>query len=339
LSLFEAMSPELRGVLSASGAVSRMSVPGGRARPLMLICETINVCNSRCVFCAYEIQSRPKGIMDVDLFSRVVDEYTDMGGGCLSLTPMVGDVLLDYQLPRRIEILSQRRDVISPSFTTNLYALGHRTDEEVRQMLGCLDVLHISCYGLTAEENETITQKRLHATFLAQMRRLLALHDEVGGARLRIGFRLLEERTLEELRDFQIESYGRALAVSSASNTYNNWGNAMKGELPGSAHYAPARDNTTPCLQLAVALMVFWDGRVSACSCCDYDASRELVVGDLARETLLDAFNGPLSRALWQAHEAGRLPEVCRLCTFHLPLRALASDHIVLRDVQAFIGG
>src|ERR1700704_696229 len=60
--------------------------------------ETTNICNANCVFCAYQYQTRPTGIMSVELFRKIIDEYSELGGGELGLTPTVGDPLIDKHL-------------------------------------------------------------------------------------------------------------------------------------------------------------------------------------------------------------------------------------------------
>src|SRR5437899_1566273 len=91
-SLEEAINTPLRNILETSGAHDLMRVADtNRLRPLMLIVETINVCNSACVFCPYTIQTRPKGLMTEKIFGEVLRQYAAMGGRALSLTPMVGD--------------------------------------------------------------------------------------------------------------------------------------------------------------------------------------------------------------------------------------------------------
>lgn len=341
MSLLTALSPTLRDDLDASGALARMKTPDRQLlRPLMLICETINVCNARCVFCAYNIQTRARGLMEESLFAEVVRQYEAMGGGCFSLTPMVGDVLLDRKLPSRLHELARHRERMRPSFTTNLYALDRWSDDDVFLMLDTMDLIHVSCYGLDAEECTQITRRDHFATFNVQMRRLLELRDRRGSpTRLSVGFRLIHDRPPEELEEYQRRSFGRVLPVSSVFTVYRNWGNSLAGELPGEGSYARSTDNQTPCALLAVALMIFWDGRVSACSCCDYDASDQLVLGDLGRETLLGIFNNPVNQALWRSHQMGDLPPICRNCTFHVPLADLTPEHPLLRDIQQFIGG
>jgi radical SAM protein with 4Fe4S-binding SPASM domain len=90
---------------------------------------------------------------------------------------------------------------------------------------------------------------------------------------------------------------------------------------------------------LPLAMQIYWDGRVSACSCCDYDSSNQLYLGDLTQQSLSELFNGPASREIWHAHEAGRLQPICRNCTFHVPLAGLDSKHPIVRNPLDFIGG
>ncbi len=49
-------------------------------RPPLLSIETTNACNARCVFCGYRFMQRPKSIMDMDLYKKVVNDYAECGG-------------------------------------------------------------------------------------------------------------------------------------------------------------------------------------------------------------------------------------------------------------------
>ena len=163
-----------------------------RMRPIMLFCETVNICNAGCVFCPYSAQTRPRGFMKAELFEGVLNQYRQIGGGYLTLTPMVGDALLDRDWMQRIRLLGEMRDRIIPSVTTNLYALDKYSDHEVLGMLKVLRRIHISCYGITPEECEAITRRRVFDRFLSQTCRLLNLRQESDvDCDVRIGFRCL----------------------------------------------------------------------------------------------------------------------------------------------------
>ncbi len=62
--------------------------------------------------------------------------------------------------------------------------------------------------------------------------------------------------------------------------------------------------------------VVLADGRVNACACRDVEA--ELVVGDLARQSLRQVIDGPEIARLRERHREGDFPEVCRRCTYYV---------------------
>jgi radical SAM protein with 4Fe4S-binding SPASM domain len=310
-----------------------------RMRPIMLVCETVNHCNSDCVFCPYSSQTRARGVMEMELFEQVVSQYSQIGGGNLSLTPTVGEALLDGMWMRRIHTLAAWQDRIAPSVTTNLYALDRYPDEEVRAMLSVLRRIHISCYGMTAGECETITRHpHLLDRFLAQTRRLLSLREASGlNCEVVIGFRLLQPRTEEEVCAFLREEFD-LVPPHGATTTYANKNNFAQNALPGEAQWFPDHANSSTCSVLTMA-GVYWDGRVSACPCQDYDASPQLYLGDLTKQSLSEAFNSPQSQALWRAHESGQLPPVCRNCSRHGTLSELGPSHPLIRSPLDLIGG
>jgi hypothetical protein len=339
MNLFATISPDTSNLLKESGALSKMRPEGqGRMRPLMLIIETINVCNSECVFCPYTIQTRPKGVMKQPLFEQTVRQYIDIGGGPLSLTPMVGDILLDRQLRARLEFLRTVKHYVEPSVVTNLFALHRWNDEAVIEMLQTFKRIYVSCYGITPEECREITKTEYFEEFCRQMRRLLAIAEETGFLeRIALGFRVIYDYSAEQLEAFQVREFKRILHVGTALADYCNWGNSMRGSLPGHARYVQDRENTTICALLAIGLMVFWDGRVSACICCDYNASGELSLGSVATDHLQNLYNNTISQQLWVKHQEGRLPRICKNCTFHIPLGKLGRRQV--DNILEIVGG
>ena len=326
MSLFEAISPGAINLLKESGALGRMR-PGdqGLARPLMLSIETINVCNSECVFCPYTIQTRAKGLMKQSLFEQTVGQYIEMGGGPLSITPVVGDILLDRRLSERIEFLQSVTEYVQPSVTTNLFALHRWSDEVIVNMLHTFRRVHVSCYGITEEECREITKTDYFGEFCRQMRRLHQIARKTGFLeRITVGFRLLYNYSADHLGEFQMREFNNVFPLSSATALYCNWGNSMRGSLPGEARYVQDRENRGLCAMLTLGLLVFWDGRVSACNCCDYNASVELSLGNVATDHLENLYNGAINQQLWVRHQEGKLPEICKNCTFHIPLETFS---------------
>ena len=323
--LNDAIGIGTRQLLSRSGALRAMQTPTGLIRPLGLICETVNICNCDCVFCPYSLQTRKFGTMDSDLFVEVCRQYAAMGGGPMSLTPIVGDLLLDKHLADRVETLRRYRHAIQPSFTTNLYALDRHSDEVISRMLEVFIRIHVSVYGITAEENEAITQRKHFHKLPEQARRLANLWERSSQrCSVWVSFRNLYQHPPDVLGRYVTDNFGRCeWFKGGAATEYFNWGGRMSGPLPGDAQFVPVGENHHICTLLPFGMQIYWDGRVSACSCCDYDAGKDLALGDLRQQSLIEMYNGAVNRQIWADQESGKMQDICRKCTFHLPLTRL----------------
>jgi MoaA/NifB/PqqE/SkfB family radical SAM enzyme len=64
-----------------------------------MVIGVTNICNARCVFCAYPRAMDSKdlkgGVMPLPLFKKIVDEWVALGGTQVDLTHTVGDPLVD----------------------------------------------------------------------------------------------------------------------------------------------------------------------------------------------------------------------------------------------------
>ncbi len=282
--LSEVLSSQSAQLLLDSGIIEQMKTTSDRLRPVGMICETVNICNADCVFCPYSLQTREHGIMSEETFTAVCRQYDALGGGPLSLTPMVGDFLLDRELPSRLEMLRRYRNSIVPSVTTNLYALDRLSDEVIAEMLEVFTRIHVSTYGLTEEENSAITQRKHFRKYRPNAQRLARLWEQSSRrCNIKVSFRNLYDRPFEVLREFVLENFRHDWCWGGTAR-YSNWGNTMSGPLPGDAEWNPVRENHSTCMLLIAAMQVYWDGRVSACSCCDYNAGKELALGDIHAE-------------------------------------------------------
>ena len=94
----------------------------------MLTVETVNICNNKCIICPYTVQTRARKTMSMKVFHRIVDEYASVGGGPISLTPMVGEIFLDKFLPERLRLLRSTPAIKTISATTNA-TMAHRYDD------------------------------------------------------------------------------------------------------------------------------------------------------------------------------------------------------------------
>ncbi|WP_338662195.1 radical SAM/SPASM domain-containing protein [Pararoseomonas sp. SCSIO 73927] len=298
----------------------------GRYRPLSLTIETVNICNNDCVICPYSAQTRRKQAMPMDLFARVVDGYTEIGGGPVGLTPMVGEILLDKLLLERLKMLRAAPAVTAVSAISNASMAHLYTDAELAEILSHFDRLAISIYGLDAEEFRLMARKDGYDRFRAGLVRILAI---MGPERVTLGARQLRRRPAAE-----VEEWGAAVARDAGvdpaavtvhtTSTYANWGVFDTGKpLPMDAEWLPVRQNTAQCALPLISLQILSDGTVSFCGCANFDGTSELNLGNVRDISLRDLLGSERVRRLWNWDEFG-IPDFCKSCSFHMPVQALA---------------
>jgi radical SAM protein with 4Fe4S-binding SPASM domain len=309
----------------------------GRSRPLFLICETINVCSNDCIICAYGHQNRQKGVMSMAIFEKVLGDYSALGGGLLSLTPMVGDIFLDRHLIERLERIEHYPAVRQVSVTTHATVADRYDDAQLRRIVSRFARLHISIYGLDAEEHRTLTRRDDHERTLASIRKLIAASD--ASERIALGFRTLRSYAEEDYHAWMRRELGAILPYTHI-NRYANWGGTFDTSkpLPMGAQWVEVRTNREQCLIPLLALQVFVNGDVSFCPCCDFDANSELALGNIRESDLGQLYNSERCRQLWD-FEGGHMPRFCRNCSFHMPLASLRDHRYVFEDPFRFFGG
>lgn len=313
----------------------------GRNRPIYLRVETVNTCNNDCVICAYGDQSRPKEIMQQATFEKTVRDYVDLGGGFLSFTPLVGDFFLDRHLLDRLKFLETVPEITSLGVTTNA-AMAHRFDDvDLRYILSRFAHLSISVYGVDRAEYETMTRKLTYDRMLDGIRRILSFAP----VEVSLEFRLLNAKSKDALFDWVKQevrpSQGARYTINSVITDYANWGiyDDANNPLSGDAKWFASQrtERRQQCLIPIFACIVYSSGNVSFCPCDNYDDAKELRIGNILQESLLEMYNSPRAIALWNWDEHGT-PEFCKACSFHIGLDLLRSDPDILTNPHKIVG-
>ena len=298
-----------------------------RQTPLILQIETTNVCNSACVFCAYPKMERKKGVMDLALFERVVEEYAAMGGGPVTLTPLVGDALLDPHLLERLRILEAAPRISQVSLTTNAIALERYSDDEVRLMLRVLGCIQLSIGGLDAATYKAMYGVDRFAQVRRGLERLLALRREMAEPpHLNLAFRTNDWRFELRYRQ-QLANYRRQGAFISHIWNYANYAGLVENDAELKlAVIDGAMEKSLPCVYAAVHMAIGWDGRITACGCADFEG-RELRIGQVGEEPLAAVWSGTKRKLILDSFAAGKLPRICRQCSAYQADAAVFGSH------------
>ena len=290
-----------------------------RASPLVLQIETTNICNARCVFCAYKKLQREKGIMGIPLFEKIIAEYSEMGGGAVSLTPIMGDPLLDKYLPERFRILKENAKITQISLSTNLIALNKFSDEEVAGFLEALAFIQVSIGGLDPATYSSLYGVDCFSQVRQAMSRLLEINKTVSDpADISFAFRtndwMFERRFRRGIAEFRAQG-----ASVNHIWTYANYGGMVESnqELGLEINRGPLQ-KTSPCALPSLSMAVCWDGTITACGCADAEG-RGLQLGNMEKDRLADVWPGKKRDKILESFRQNTLAKICRECSAYQP--------------------
>lgn len=295
-------------------------------RPLYLLIETTNICNARCVFCAYPKMKREKAVMSPELFAKVIRDYVEMGGGAVGLTPIVGDVLLDPQLPQRLRLLRGTPGITHVSFTTNGIA-WERFQPAARRFIA--ESLNTICFSLGGVDARSYRQMFAVDRF-EKVRRAIDDVCEIKAARklpLQVHLYFRVNRPMDELlRDPNMQPFRRPEIESiSGINRFGNWGGLIReDDLPVGARLIPLDgplgrldgSRKQPCFVHYLSPEITVNGLVSACGCMNAEAT-ELILGDVREHHLRDIWRGEAAQRLRASYGSESMPSLCKQCTYY----------------------
>jgi radical SAM protein with 4Fe4S-binding SPASM domain len=257
--------------------------------------ESTNLCNAKCVFCPRDEMHRRQGVMDIDLFKKIVDECAALGITHVRVHNY-GEPFLDKQLVEKVRYAKQR-GIAEVGMISN----GSLISEDIaRGMIEAgLDAINISVDAAGKDVFERTRLNLDYDTVIGNIRTLVRLREELGKKRPRLILSFVRQDNSADEQAF-IREWG-AIADKIHITDLHNWA--------GTLH---ERSNVRyPCYRLWQTFTVLWDGRVSLC-CADYDGRN--VLGDLRTSTIAAIWNSATYRAVRRQHLDSGGPEICRSC-------------------------
>lgn len=281
--------------------------------------EPTNKCNLDCSYCMHSIgMERPKGNMDFDIYTKIIDDAC----GKVNKVRLLGqgEPLLH---PRIFEMIEYAKDKgLDVHLNSNATPL---TENNVKSLIDAgLDSIYISFDQ--PDEDSWVAQKsgtaQMYELAKENTLRAIDLAKENGNPHIQIGF--IEFRGNEEQVKEHVDFWSRKLGDDgevSVQDLINMWG-ALDDD-PSLEWYRdmkekdPNEDSYPVCRSPWTNFIIFWDGRVNACS---YDANGRQIVGDVNEESFLDVWNGEKAQRVrgWcldrQFDETGENGAICKNC-------------------------
>jgi hypothetical protein len=271
--------------------------------PLVVAAENTNACNARCTMCPYPAMKRPKGVMTMPLYRKIVDECALHPGVEIRLSGF-GEPLLDPDLAARIRY-AKERGIEKIQVTTNASLLD---GEKARALIDSgLDEIMLSVDGW---DRESYARVRCGLDFETVRRNARGLLQARGGRK--------KPRVIASIISFEDSSRVRRKLIGAWRDCADvflvkppeDWAGQVRrpGGNPGAAR------PHIPCPYLWTQFLIAWDGTVGLC-CRDFCDIRT-PIGSIKTNTIAEVWHGaPLAR-IRESDARGRTHEVCRGCLY-----------------------
>lgn len=288
-----------RALLRNARTVRQLLLKTGRTRvsawPDIVQIESTNLCNAKCVFCPRDDMHRRQGVMEMELFQKVVDECAELGITHVRVHNY-GEPFLDKQLVEKVRY-AKARGIREVGMISN----GSLITEELAQGMidAGLDAINIS---VDASGKEVFESTRLNLEYdvvIRNVETLVRLRNAAGKRRPKLILSFVRQNNSADEQQF-IEHW-RKVADKIHITDLHNWAGTLNA----------TSDVNFPCYRMWQTFTVLWDGRVSLC-CADFDGRH--ILGDLRTQTIAQVWNGPAYLEVRRQHLESGGPEICRSC-------------------------
>jgi MoaA/NifB/PqqE/SkfB family radical SAM enzyme len=289
------------------------------AVPERLYVECTNVCNARCVFCYYPkiADTHPRKYMDVGEFRRILAEFKAAGGIEVGLTPTVGDPFIDPHFPERVRVLDE---IGLPAFLyTNLIHISGKIERALSEISAFKFTVNVSVAGFDRDAYARL----MGVDRFEDMKRNLARIRAIAAANpnLVVAVRLQDYYGSDAAKRSFV-SFLDSLGVPYTLNTLvDTWGGLVEDEIDraGALEKKPRLTRVGPCKISYIKPLVTVDLKLKLCDC--RDVKDELIVGDLAKQSLAEIWSGPeANRIRASMYDPAHMPEICRKCEMYVSI-------------------
>jgi len=285
-----------------------------------LIIIPTTICNANCVFCANRFLKDKRQVMPFNIFKKIVDEYKQLGGRIVSITPTIGDIFTDPGIFQKIKYLEKKK--MGYSFYTNAILLHKYIDEILDSKLQKLyvDIADVipKYDAKVFQISEVVSKKRLESL----LNLLERIKSEKSSLVVQFSFRgrRSPRKIFKDLKkSLFFEYYKKGILELSFLQEYDNWGGLItKKDLLGTQGLKrPSKIRKYPCKAL-FNLSILPNGDIRLCGCrCLETFNDELVIGDIKKDSLRDIIKNKKWKSILNKSGTKNLPEVCKNCSFY----------------------
>ncbi len=263
--------------------------------------EAIDACNAECIMCKMHSRPRRFGLMEWDLYAKIVDEISQYSQSSLLLNNY-GEPLLDPMLLRRIRY-AKEKGIKQVHFFSN----GILLDEEKSRLLieSGLDGIYISINALHSDTYNGVMKRGICVEQIEKnIKRLIQLREDYKTDEPLINVNFIEmENNSKETRHF-IRHWQNLVDFVNVS--------PVKNRVKGACEYPLVYKKRRSCCHLDMPVILA-TGEVTIC--CE-DVYGQEIVGDARTQSIRDIWLGKRMQEIRAMHSKGewdKIP-VCQSC-------------------------
>ena len=258
--------------------------------PPYILIEPVSTCNLRCSFCFQTDKSFTKkpymGVMDMDLFKKVVDEADKLGVGAITLASR-GEPTLHKNFGDMLDYLGKKKNIFEIKINTNATFLSEKIAHSIFK--NKIAQVVISADHYQKDEYERLRKNSNFEKILKNVDRLFEIRKSYkeNFTEIRIsGIDADKNLNREKFKNFWIK---RSDHVTSSypferANTYEN----------------QVHENINdPCENLWDRMYVWFDGKVNPC---DADYKSNLSFGNINEDNIKNVWNNNIINNLRTGH-------------------------------------
>lgn len=249
--------------------------------PRVVIVEIVCGCNLRCVMCPEPHLTRPKGIMSLDLYRKIVSEVGATDPDVEVWATIMGEVfLLKHRVFNYLRLAKRDANLHNVLLNSNLVLFR---EAYIDQLAECgLDKLTV---GLDAATADTYDRIRVGGDFARVEHNIDAILNAKSKGRLP-NLELVLQFIVQDLNAHEEELFKRKWSGKGATLKVRQklgWGTAV--EAPNLD--IPSDERSIPCPWLMRTMSVHWNGKVAQC---DAEWNGERYIGDLNAQTIKEVW-------------------------------------------------
>lgn len=287
------------------------------AYPLSVGMETTNICNAKCVFCAYPKMKRKHERMDNDIFSKVLEFLSGYPLSTLAMTPIMGDPLTDPIISTRIRAL-KKAGVNGIFFYTNGILLKNISIESLITS-GISRILVSGNFG-NANDYMAVFGVDQYDNMLKGLLALLETNKRLGDpVDIEIVLRVPTNKTRQNV-GYPFHEIDRHIKRQPRDKFFN-WGGRV--ELPDGYNNVASPKITTCCSEFYRRMHILSSGNITPCACADVDG--DLTFGSVRDGRLVDVWRNGALKATRDSFP-NNPPEVCKKCNTYEPVENLINN-------------